>query len=160
MSRLAALAAEDPHHPCLPCGMTLSHVIELIERVARHVGLGAQRREALLRMMRQTAPSDWTDSATDPVCFRSQQDLAQDLGITDRAVRSARACPVRPGFGANRHRREWPPLWTPAAGRAAAWPQFSSSDRAIGMADLSGSAAPGRMPSHVGAKAGMLGCQA
>ncbi len=88
MSRLAALAAEQPDHPCLPAGMTLSHVIELIERVARHIGLGAQRREALLRMIRQTAPGDWTDDATDPVCFRSQQDLAQDLGITDRAVRA------------------------------------------------------------------------
>lgn len=88
MSKLAALAAEQPDHPCLPAGMTVSHVIELIERVARHIGLGAQRREALLRMIRQTAPSDWTEGTTDPVCFRSQQDLAQDLGITDRAVRA------------------------------------------------------------------------
>ncbi len=88
MSRSAAAAVNHQTHPCLPTGMTLSHVIELIERVGRHIGLGARRREALLRMIRQTAPTDWTASDRDPVCFRPQQDLAQDLGITDRAMRA------------------------------------------------------------------------
>ena len=88
MSRSTAAAVNHQTHPCLPTGMTLSHVIELIERVGRHIGLGARRREALLRMIRQTAPTDWTASDRDPVCFRPQQDLAQDLGITDRAMRA------------------------------------------------------------------------
>lgn len=88
MSRAVAATTHIQSHPCLPAGMTLSHVIELLERVGRHIGLGARRREALLRMIRQTAPADWTASDRDPVCFRPQQDLAQDLGITDRAMRS------------------------------------------------------------------------
>lgn len=83
-----ATASHSTSHPCLPAGMTLSHVIELIERVGRHIGLGARRREALLRMIRQTTPTDWTSSDRDPVCFRPQQDLAQELGITDRAMRA------------------------------------------------------------------------
>ena len=33
MSRSAAAAVNHQTHPCLPAGMTLSHVIELIERV-------------------------------------------------------------------------------------------------------------------------------
>ncbi|MDS9470230.1 replication initiation protein RepC [Paracoccus sp. MBLB3053] len=74
-------------HPVLPEGMTLSHVIELVERLARHLGLGAARRAVLLRMMRQTAPADWCDPGCDPVCFRAQQDLARDLGISDRTLR-------------------------------------------------------------------------
>ena len=74
-------------HPVLPEGMTLSHVIELVERLARHLGLGAARRGVLLRMMRQTAPADWCDPHCDPVCFRAQQDLARDLGTSDRALR-------------------------------------------------------------------------
>ncbi|WP_134681457.1 replication initiation protein RepC [Paracoccus ravus] len=74
-------------HPVLPEGMTLSHVIELVERLARYLGLGAARRAVLLRMMRQTAPADWCDPGCDPVCFRAQQDLARDLGISDRTLR-------------------------------------------------------------------------
>jgi len=74
-------------HPVLPKGMTLSHLIELIERLARHLGLSGARRAVLLRMMRQTAPADWLDPGRDPVCFRAQQDLARELGITDRTLR-------------------------------------------------------------------------
>ena len=33
MSRSAAAAVNHQTHPCLPTGMTLSHVIELIERL-------------------------------------------------------------------------------------------------------------------------------
>lgn len=87
MSIYAARAAS-PTHPCLPHGMTVSHVIELIDRVAGHLGFGGPRRAAFLRMIRSTAPADWSDPARDPVCYRQQLDLAQDLGITDRAVRA------------------------------------------------------------------------
>ncbi|MDT1064678.1 replication initiation protein RepC [Paracoccus sp. CPCC 101403] len=73
--------------PVLPEGMSLSHVLELVERVARHLHLGAARCTVLLRMMRQTAPADWLDPNRDPVCYRAQQDLAQELGITDRMLR-------------------------------------------------------------------------
>lgn len=88
MHKSAAAALNHQTHSCLPSGMTFSHVVELIERVGRHIGLGARRREALLRMMRQTAPTDWISSDRDPVCFRAQQDLAHDLGISDRAMRT------------------------------------------------------------------------
>lgn len=88
MSSFAARAASPTHHPCLPQGMTISHVIELIDRVAGQLGFGGPRRAALLRMIRQTAPADWLDPSRDPVCYRPQQDLAQDLGITDRAMRA------------------------------------------------------------------------
>lgn len=87
MSSFAARAAS-PTHPCLPQGMTISHVIELVDRVAGQLGFGGPRRAALLRMIRQTAPADWIDPSRDPVCYRPQQDLAQDLGITDRAMRA------------------------------------------------------------------------
>lgn len=88
MPLAAAKADYDTARPRLPAGMTLSHVIEVIERVGRHIGLGARRREALVRLIRHTAPVDWTSPDRDPVCFRAQQDLAQDLGITDRAMRA------------------------------------------------------------------------
>ena len=74
--------------PCLPQGMTLSHVIELVERNARRIQLGPARREVLLRLIRKTSPGDWTASDRDPVCFCAQQDLAHELGITDRALRN------------------------------------------------------------------------
>ncbi|MDS9469691.1 replication initiation protein RepC [Paracoccus sp. MBLB3053] len=74
-------------YPVLPDGMTLGHVIELVERLARQLGLGAARRAVLLRMMRHTAPADWRDPGCDPVCFRAQQDLARDLGVSDRTLR-------------------------------------------------------------------------
>ena len=74
--------------PCLPEGMTLSHVIELVERNARRINLGPARREVLLRLIRKTSPGDWTASDRDPVCFCAQQDLAHELGITDRALRN------------------------------------------------------------------------
>jgi replication initiation protein RepC len=85
----AAQAAPRPSRPVLPDGITFSHLVELIERHARAAfGLGLARRDALLRMMRATSVHDWTDPHRDPVCFRAQQDLAAELGITDRALRS------------------------------------------------------------------------
>lgn len=88
MSRFAALAAQ-PSYPCLPDGMTFSHLVELIERHAgRAFGIGLARRDALLRMMRSTSVSDWTDPHRDPVCYRAQQDMAAEIGITDRALRA------------------------------------------------------------------------
>lgn len=87
MSRFAALAAQ-PTYPCLPDGMTFSHLVELIERHAgRAFGIGLARRNALLRMIRSTSVSDWTDPHRDPVCYRAQQDMAAEIGITDRALR-------------------------------------------------------------------------
>ncbi len=84
----AAQAAPRPARPVLPEGITFNHLVELIERHARRAfGLGLARRDALLRMMRATSVSDWTDPDRDPVCFRAQQDLAAELGITDRALR-------------------------------------------------------------------------
>ncbi|WP_211595322.1 replication initiation protein RepC, partial [Paracoccus litorisediminis] len=74
-------------HPVLPGGLTFSHVIELVERLARQLGLGAARRAVLLRLMRHTAPADWHDPGRDPVCFRAQQDLARELDISDRTLR-------------------------------------------------------------------------
>ncbi|REG28222.1 replication initiation protein RepC [Paracoccus versutus] len=88
MSRFAALAAQ-PTYPCLPSGMTFGHLVELIERHARRAfGIGLARRDALLRMMRSTSVSDWTDPHRDPVCYRAQQDMAAEIGITDRALRA------------------------------------------------------------------------
>ncbi|WBU62250.1 replication initiation protein RepC [Paracoccus albus] len=85
----AAHAAPRPSRPVLPDGITFNHLIELIERHARAAfGLGLARRDALLRMMRATSVHDWTDPDRDPVCFRAQQDLAAELGITDRALRN------------------------------------------------------------------------
>ncbi|WP_299846299.1 replication initiation protein RepC [uncultured Paracoccus sp.] len=84
----AAHAAPQPTRPVLPDGITFNHLVELIERHARRAfGLGLARRDALLRMMRATSVSDWTDPDRDPVCWRAQQDLAAELGITDRALR-------------------------------------------------------------------------
>lgn len=75
--------------PVLPDALSFNHLVELIERHAcRAFGIGFARREALLRMMRSTAVKDWTDPGRDPVCFRAQQDLAAELGITDRALRA------------------------------------------------------------------------
>lgn len=88
MSITMAAKAARQDHPCLPSGMTFNHVVELIERHARRAfGLGLARRDALLRMMRATSTDDWTNHGRDPVCYRAQQDIAAELGISDRALR-------------------------------------------------------------------------
>lgn len=88
MSIPMAAHAAIQNHPCLPNGMTFNHVVELIERQARRAfGIGLARRDALLRMMRSTSTDDWVNPGRDPVCYRAQQDIAAELGITDRALR-------------------------------------------------------------------------
>lgn len=98
MRNVAALAARNTH-PCLPNGITFGQVIELIERHGRAAwGLGLARRDALLRMMRSTTVSDWSDPARDPVCYRAQQDIAAEIGITDRALRAHERALARLGL--------------------------------------------------------------
>lgn len=88
MSISTASRAARQDHPCLPDGMGFNHVVELIERHARRVfGIGLARRDALMRMMRSTSTDDWINPGRDPVCYRAQQDIAAELGITDRALR-------------------------------------------------------------------------
>ena len=88
MNAFTDLSSAGLSRPCLPEGMTLSHVIELVERNARRINLGPARREVLLRLIRRTSPGDWTAPDRDPVCFCAQQDLAHELGITDRVLRN------------------------------------------------------------------------
>lgn len=94
----AAKAASTPTYPCLPNGLSLGRVIELIERVGRRFGLGAPREKALIRLIRSTAARDWTETSHDPVCYRRQTDLAKELGITERAMRAHEVQLERLGF--------------------------------------------------------------
>lgn len=94
----AARAVTTPAYPCLPEGLSLGGLIELIERIGRRCGLGAPREKALIRMIRSTASRDWTEADHDPVCYRRQTDLAKELGITERAMRAHEAALERLGF--------------------------------------------------------------
>lgn len=84
---ISAQRGFNSHRPCLPEGITISHVIELIERHGPRWNLWPGRRNVLIRMIRRTSPADWLSADRDPVCYLAQQDLARELGITDRALR-------------------------------------------------------------------------
>lgn len=66
-------------------------IYQLIEDVAPLIRLGRPRLAAFLRMMRHTSAKDWTNPHRVPVCFMQQQDLADSLGITPRALRQHEA---------------------------------------------------------------------
>lgn len=73
-------------------------IYELIETVGRQLGLGRPRQTVLLYLMRQTAPMDWTDPSRVPTCFRQQQDLADQLGMTTRQLRTHEAALAERGL--------------------------------------------------------------
>lgn len=86
--------APTPHTDRLP----FYQIYELIENVGRHLGLGRPRQAVLLYLMRQTAPRDWTDPQGVPTCFRQQQDLADQLGMTSRQLRAHEAALAQRGL--------------------------------------------------------------
>ncbi|MEM9670933.1 MAG: replication initiation protein RepC, partial [Pseudomonadota bacterium] len=53
---------------------------------------------ALLTMMRETRPSDWTDPCKEPVCFAMQVNIAATLGKTGRSIRRDEEALIRLGF--------------------------------------------------------------
>lgn len=87
--------------PCPEVGgqrLPFHTLYQLVETVGRAVGLGRPRQAVLLHLMRQTATSDWSDPRRLPTCFRAQQELADDLGITPRQMRTHEAELAKLGF--------------------------------------------------------------
>lgn len=90
MRQASSLRRAEPAapRPVLPDGVERYHVEQLLSRIGGALGLPASRTAALIFMIRQTRPSDWTDPDRDPVCYRSQLSVAARLGKCDRALRT------------------------------------------------------------------------
>lgn len=92
-----AISREEPF-PTLPGTLQRGDVEGLLIDLRRALRISPARLEALLAMIRRTRPSDWTDPATDAVCYAQQQQMAAELGKTPRALRYDEAALVRSGL--------------------------------------------------------------
>ena len=73
--------------PVLPARVKRYHLEQLLDRIGGSLGLRPARVAALIAMIRATSPDDWSDPTCDPVCYVSQEEMAERLGKTPRAVR-------------------------------------------------------------------------
>ena len=72
--------------PTLPQGHQRFSVEQLLIELAPALGLRGGRLHALLYMMKQTAPGDWTNPDREPVFFAPQDQTAEALNKTRRAL--------------------------------------------------------------------------
>ncbi len=72
--------------PTLPQGHQRFSVEQLLIELAPAIGLRSSRLHALLYMMKQTAPGDWTNPDREPVFFAPQDQTAEALNKTRRAL--------------------------------------------------------------------------
>ena len=73
-------------YPTLPQGHQRFTVEQLLIELAPVLGLRGGRLHALLYMMKQTAPGDWTNPDREPVFFAPQDQTAEALNKTRRAL--------------------------------------------------------------------------
>jgi replication initiation protein RepC len=73
-------------YPTLPQGFQRFSVEQLLIELAPILGLRGGRLHALLYMMKQTAPDDWTTPHREPVYFAPQDQTAEALNKTPRAL--------------------------------------------------------------------------
>lgn len=73
-------------YPTLPQGVQRFSVEQLLIELAPILGLRGGRLHALLYMMKQTAPDDWTTPHREPVYFAPQDQTAEALNKTPRAL--------------------------------------------------------------------------
>jgi replication initiation protein RepC len=78
--------AETATFPTLPQGCKRFTVEQLLIELAPAIGLRAGALHALLHMMKQTKPDDWTRPDREPVFFAAQDVTALSLGKTRRAL--------------------------------------------------------------------------
>jgi replication initiation protein RepC len=78
-------------YPTLPQGHQRFTVEQLLIELAPVLGLRGGRLHALLYMMKQTAPAAWTDPSREPVFFAPQDQTAEALHKTARALRNDEA---------------------------------------------------------------------
>ena len=76
----------DRTFPSLPQGHQRFSVEQLLIELAPALGLRSSRLHALLYMMKQTAPGDWTAPDREPVFFAPQDQTAEALNKTRRAL--------------------------------------------------------------------------
>ncbi|MGH1416316.1 MAG: replication initiation protein RepC [Pelagimonas sp.] len=76
----------DRTFPSLPQGHQRFSVEQLLIELAPALGLRSSRLHALLYMMKQTAPGDWTAPDREPVFFAPQDQTAEALSKTRRAL--------------------------------------------------------------------------
>ena len=72
--------------PTLPQGHQRFSVEQLLIELAPALGLRGGRLHALLYMMKQTSPGDWTNPDREPVYFVPQDQTAEALNKTRRAL--------------------------------------------------------------------------
>lgn len=91
-------------HPVLPGAMQRSQVADLLREVRIALGLSSPALDTLLRILDKTRPRDWIDPAAEPVCYAAQLTIAQDLGRTDRQIRTHERVLMKMGLIEDRRR--------------------------------------------------------
>lgn len=84
--------------------MQRSQVADLLREVRIVLGLSSPALETLLRILDKTRPRDWTDPVAEPVCYAAQITIAQELGKTDRQVRTHERLLMEMGLIGDRRR--------------------------------------------------------
>ncbi|WP_227272010.1 replication initiation protein RepC [Roseobacter weihaiensis] len=77
--------------PTLPEGIQRHHVEALLLDLGGAIGLSRSLLITLLRMIKDTRPSDWTSPDVEPVCYMQQTKIAERLEKTERQVRNDEA---------------------------------------------------------------------
>lgn len=90
--------SETQTFPTLPQGHKRFTVEQVLIEIGTEIGLGAPGLMALLHMMKQTAPDDWTSPDREPVYYAPQDVTAAALGKTRRALYNTERQLERLGF--------------------------------------------------------------
>jgi len=113
--------------PTLPEGVQRHHVEALLLDLGGAIGLSRSLLITLLRMIKDTRPSDWTSPDAEPVCYMQQTKIAECLEKTERQVRNDEAAlcrlklPTKSVAGNGGRGRLRPPASSRSARSSAPW---------------------------------------
>lgn len=74
--------------PALPSGWQRDPFIHLVERVARHLGVGGAAIHTWARLAGMTRPCDWTAGGREPFVYAAASELAKILGLSAARLRA------------------------------------------------------------------------
>ena len=77
-----------PATPALPPGWQRDPFIHLVERVARHLGVGSAAIHTWARLAAMTRPCDWTAGEREPFVYAAASEVAKILGLSEARLRA------------------------------------------------------------------------
>ncbi len=77
-----------PGTPALPPGWQRDPFIYLVERVARHLGVGSAAIHTWTRLAAMTRPCDWTAEDREPFVYAAASEVAKILGLSEARLRA------------------------------------------------------------------------